>query len=156
VEHNSLHIQKEQKINSYIAADLAEFIRQKLVKSERSFSYETVMSDRKKIGFLKKAKKAGYRIYLYYFATETPSININRVRIRVAQKGHNVKADVIEKRYYKSLENLKSAVQISDRAYIFDNSLTTVLIAQITGGENVTIEDKTNVPLWFERYLVLK
>jgi len=109
IEKNQLTINKKQKLNSYIAADIAEFIRQNLLQSGYSFSYETVMSDKKKISFLRKAKKSGYRIYLYYFATEDPLININRVKVRMAQSGHAVKKEIIEKRYYKKFKKFKSS-----------------------------------------------
>lgn len=144
-------------LNSYIAADLAEFIRQKLMKSNVSFSYETVMSDKNKIEFLKKAKKNGYRIYLYYFATEDPIININRVEVRVEQNGHEVKSDIVRKRYFNSLNNLKPAIKISDRAYLFDNSGEfSILFCEITEGVNGTIIDQQNIPQWFYRYVYLK
>ena len=155
VKDNCLFINKKQPIDSYIAADLAEFIRQNILKVSFSFSYETVMSDEKKIHFLEKAKEQGYRIYLYYFATEDPIININRVMIRVAQQGHYVEPEIIKKRYYKSLQNLKAAIKLSDRAYLFDNSKrASVLISEITHGKNVHVIDPANVPNWFAEYVV--
>ena len=51
VEKNRLCIDENKIINSYIAAGIADFIRQNLLKSEYSFSYETVMSDPKKYHF---------------------------------------------------------------------------------------------------------
>lgn len=155
VTNNKLCIKGSKNISAYIAADLAEFIRRYLLDQYLSFSYETVMSDKKKISFLREAKKAGYRIYLYFFATEDPLININRVKIRVKLKGHKVKEDVIRKRYYKSLKNLKAAVKISDRAYLFDNSQTaSVLISEITNGKQVRVIDPEKVPNWFVKYLL--
>ncbi len=157
VENNFLFIDDALSINSYIADDIAEFIRQLLLKNNQSFSYETVMSDKKKIEFLKQAKEAGYRIYLYYFSTEDPLINKNRVDVRVLQNGHNVDQDIIEKRYYKSLENLKDAVIVSDRAYLFDSSGQAIkLIAEIENGKEVTVIEPTEIPNWFNKYLVEK
>jgi len=154
VLRNKLKCRARQKINSYVAADIAEFIRQQIEKTGVSFSYETVMSDKRKISFLKRAKKDGYKIYLYYFATEDPLINVNRVLVRVALQGHHVKKETIEKRYYKSLRNLKAAIKLSDRAYIFDNSQkASVLIAEITEGKNVFLIDSANVPNWVIKYL---
>ena len=155
VENNCIRIERGFKMNSYIAADLAEFIRQKMLKYNYSFSYETVMSDDKKIDFLKKAKKEGYRIYLYYFATNDPLININRVKVRVALKGHSVNKEAIEKRYYKSLSHLKSAIKLSNRAYLFDNSKKEIeLYSEITEGKSVKLVDKKNIPNWFWKYVV--
>lgn len=44
-------------MNSYIASDIAEFIRQELLTEGLSFSFETVMSDLSKVDFLNLAKK---------------------------------------------------------------------------------------------------
>ena len=43
-------------IDSYLAADLAEFIRQMLLENDISFTYETVMSHSGKVDFLKLAQ----------------------------------------------------------------------------------------------------
>lgn len=153
VKDNLLHATAE--IDSYLAADLAEFIRQQLLHDGQSFTYETVMSHEGKIDFLKRAKSLGYRVYLYYVATEDPEINVSRVKLRVAQEGHNVKEEVIRSRYFKSLQQLKSAVKLSNRAYIFDNSgKVSLLIAEVTNGEDVTIIDTKVIPNWLVTYLV--
>lgn len=155
VTDQKLFFDKAVVIDSYIAADLAEFIRQQLLKNALSFSYETVMSNENKIDFLKKAKRAGYKVYLYYFATEDPLINIDRIRIRVRQKGHDVDKAVVEKRYYKSLKNLKPAIRASDRAYLFDTSKQVMrLISEIANGKHVTMADLEDVPYWFIKHVV--
>jgi len=41
------------------------------------------MSSPDKVNFLHRAKDAGFRVYLYYVATENPEINISRVAHRV-------------------------------------------------------------------------
>lgn len=152
VNENTLSIATSLDINSYIAADLAEYIRQQLLEAGLSFSYETVMSDEKKIEFLIKAKEAGYWIYLYFFCTKDPLINISRVDGRVVQNGHAVPAKVIEDRYYRSLSNLKAAVKTSRRAYLFDNSNISLLVAEITHGTTVNLID--SVPDWVRKYLI--
>lgn len=141
-------------IDSYLAADIAEFIRQFLIEQGESLTFETVMSHPDKITFLKLAKTKGYRVYLYYIATEDPEININRVEVRVAQHGHAVNPETIRNRYFKSLNLLKSAVKASDRAYIFDNSGNqAAFIAEITEGKAVKLNTKTLIPVWVEQYL---
>jgi predicted ABC-type ATPase len=143
----------DDSMNSYIAADIAEFIRQELLTEGLSFSFETVMSDLSKVDFLNLAKKKGYRIYLYYFSTEDPLINRSRVNVRVLQKGHAVSEEIIERRYFRSLNNLKAAVQLSHRAYVFDSTGITELIAEITDGEKVNLIDTERVPNWVMNYL---
>jgi predicted ABC-type ATPase len=113
------------------------------------------MSHAGKIDFLQKARNQGYRVYLYYIATVDPEINISRVNIRVAQDGHPVSPEVIRNRYYKSLENLKQAVKQTNRTYIFDNSKNQArLIAEITDGIDVVLNNVNDTPAWVVQYLL--
>lgn len=142
-------------IDSYLAADLAEFIRHKILAEGISFTYETVMSHSGKIDFFKKALNAGYRVYLYYIATIDPKINVSRVNLRIAQHGHAVSPDIIKNRYYKSLENLKKAVKQTSRTYIFDNSQKQArLIAEITNGIDVALNNVDDIPAWVAENLL--
>lgn len=119
-----------------------------------SFSFETVMSHAGKLEFARKAKKQGYRIYLYFVSTEHPRININRVQIRVSSNGHHVEPKKIIDRYYRSMGNLHDAIKISDRAYMFDNTNHPgVLFAEITNGAKVELLcSPVKVPNWFMQY----
>jgi predicted ABC-type ATPase len=152
IHQNCLHI--NSKIDSYLAADIAEFLRQELLQHQISFTYETVMSHSSKIDFLRKAKLEGFRVYLYFIATEDPEININRVQLRVAQDGHDVMPDIIKNRYFKSLQNLKEAVKQTDRTYIFDNSGTSAhLIAEVYQGTEVILNKAVQLPNWVHESL---
>ena len=136
-------------VDSYLAADLAEFVRQQLVDQGLSFTYETVMSFPDKIKFLEESRRKGYKVYLYFIATNDPEININRVNLRVAQNGHYVDPDVISRRYVRSLKNLKFAIKQTDRAYVFDNTGTSAkLVAEITNGINVIMNSAIETPSW--------
>ena len=106
--------------------------------------------------FIEKAKVEGYRIYLYYFSTEDPEININRVNIRVAQEGHAVPEAIIRRRYVNSLENLKAAVKISDRAFLFDNSgqVARMILEVVKGLDVSVIEPNEPLPNWIDKYLI--
>lgn len=153
VENNQLYVQT--KIDSYLAADLAELIRQQLLEQGMSFTYETVMSHEGKLDFFAKAQLNNYKVYLYFIATEDYEINNSRVNVRVAQNGHAVAPEIIKQRYFKSLSNLKKAVKNSNRAYIFDNSgRQAKLVAEITDGIDVTLNEITSVPNWVAEYLL--
>ena len=138
------------EVNSYLASVLADFIRHKLLASQVSFTFETVMSSPDKVAFLQKAQQAGYHTYLYFVATQDPEINVSRVQHRVQMGGHPVAEDKIRTRYIRSLELLPEAVAYADRAYIFDNSgAERVWIAEVTQG--IEIEIKTDqMPAWFK------
>jgi len=140
-------------VNSYHASVAADFIRQRLLQSKTSFTFETVMSSRDKALFLKTAKEAGFRVYLYYVATEDPEINISRVATRVKQGGHPVPAEKIVSRYHRSLGLLEEAIHYADKTFVFDNSNhENTWIADLAAGEG--IETKSNfIPDWVARYL---
>ncbi len=113
------------------------------------------MSSADKIDFLRRARAVGYRIYLYYVATEDPMINVSRVQSRVQMGGHPVPEDKIIERYERSLSLLFEAIQETSRAYIFDNSKDTessLLLAEITEGLEVDIRVE-QLPQWFHRYI---
>jgi predicted ABC-type ATPase len=153
VQGNTLRI--STAADSYLAADIAEFLRQQMLENNLSFTYETVMSHKSKMDFMQKSLESGYRVYLYFIATEDPEINLNRVNVRVAQNGHSVAPEIIKSRYFRSLENLKTAVKKTNRAYIFDNSgSAALLIAEITNGVDVSFFDTAKIPSWVAKYLL--
>lgn len=143
-------------VNSYFASVASDLIRRRLLLSQKTFTFETVMSAPDKVEFLAAAQRAGYRTYLYYVATEDPAINVSRVALRVKAGGHDVPADKIETRYYRSLGLLWDAIKYANRAYIFDNSAAqSELVAEITGAAKIELKTD-NVPAWFKRYVLDK
>ena len=157
ISNNQIHM-PSKLVNSYIAGDIAGFLRKKHLENLHNFTFETVLSHPSKLDLLTAARKGGYRIYLYYIATERVEININRVAIRVSQQGHSVPESSIRKRFNNSLELLYDAIKLTDRAYIFDNSgMESVYVAEITGGEDVELHcAPDSVPDWFITYVVDK
>jgi predicted ABC-type ATPase len=148
----------EVSVDSYLASVVGDFIRQKLLQARVSFTFETVMSHKSKVELLAQALSVGYRTYLYFVATEDPSINISRVRSRTKLGGHPVPEDKIEPRYYRSLDLLLPAIRLTNRAYIFDNSgegKDHTWVAEITDGNSVQIKSEL-VPAWFKRAVLDK
>ena len=143
-------------VNSYFAAVAADFIRNKLLECSKSFTVETVMSFPDKVELLGKAQTRGYRTYLYFVATEDPSINISRVRYRVKMGGHSVPEDKIVSRYHRSLGLLSEAIKFTNRAYIFDNSTHEhVWLAEITDGRVLELKTE-HITAWFQKALLNK
>ena len=126
-----------------------------MLQQKASFTFETVMSDSSKIRFIEKARATGYRTYLYYVATLDPLINVSRVANRVATGGHPVPENKIRERYFRSLDLLSSAIRISDRAYIWDNSDQVArFFAEFEGG--VLKPSAFKVPVWFKTFVLDK
>ncbi|NDJ15114.1 MAG: hypothetical protein EBY17_28665 [Acidobacteriia bacterium] len=147
-------------VDAYFASAIVEFLREKLLVQQASFTVETVMSHPSKVDLLEKAQHAGYRTYLYYIATDDPAINVSRVANRVKLGGHPVPADRIEQRYHRSLGLLWEAIRHTNRAYVFDNSGDNAdhrhtWLSEITDGRE--LELKTDlIPAWFRRAVLDK
>ena len=73
--------------------------------------------------FLRKAKETDFFIRIFYVCTESPLININRIAQRYLNGGHEVPISKTISRYFGSLRNLKEAIKIADRVYLYDNSV---------------------------------
>ena len=98
-------------------------IREQCLSEGNSLAFETVLSAPDKVDFIRRAKKAGYFIRLFFVGTDDPSINAKRVAMRVMEGGHDVPIGKIISRYAKSLANCSLAAKIADLAYLYDNSV---------------------------------
>ncbi len=94
-----------------------------LLKDNVSFAFETTLSTRSYKHKIIEAKKNGYTITLLFFWLQNVTLAKERVKTRVAEGGHNIEQDIIERRYYKGITNLFDLyLPIVDGAFIFDNS----------------------------------
>jgi predicted ABC-type ATPase len=100
---------------------MLERIQQLIAKSE-SFSFETTLSGLTYLDLIKKAKLMGYGITLFFVYLNNTKLAAERVDIRVNKGGHSIPADVIERRYYKGLQNFSKYAQVVTDWYIYDNS----------------------------------
>jgi len=159
-EDRRLSIKDASFVDSYFAAAIADFLRYKMMLSDSSFSFESVFSHESKIKELEIAKKAGFKIYLYFVTTSDPSINFQRIRNRVETGGHDVPDEKIFNRYNRTLNNLYSAFKFADRAYLFDNSSERLngsfeIFAE-KNGDDLYLCENVNIPQWFDEYVIKK
>lgn len=119
---NADQIQYSSGCSPLEAAQMAEKTRNILLAAKADFTFETVLSTERNLELLSKAKEAGYYICAVFVLTCDPSINVQRVKSRVAGGGHDVPEEKIVSRYHKSLKNLKRLVRIADETRILDNS----------------------------------
>jgi len=107
---------------------------------------------------MNEAVEAGYKVYLYYVSTESPEINKFRVLARVKKGGHPVPEKKIVSRYYRALDLLYQAAQLSYQCYFFDNSVDAkdfkmfAHFKQIAGKKEWDDIDEDQVPNWFRIY----
>jgi predicted ABC-type ATPase len=108
------------------AADWAMARREELLASGLGIAFETVLSTDEKLDFIERAVSAGYFVRCFFVGTTSPTINAARVAQRVMSGGHTVPIEKIVSRYAKSLANLPALFELSDRVYVFDNSIDDV------------------------------
>ncbi len=135
----------------YAAAAIAGMLREHMLVAGKSFSFETVMSHPGKVDFLRRAREAGYRTYVYFVATDAVELNVRRVQVRERSGGHTVPEQKIRERYLRSLALLPAALRHADRAYLFDNSSAQhVLLAEASEGRIIARHVEEGVqPDWF-------
>jgi predicted ABC-type ATPase len=119
---NADDIKQKRKCSDIEAAVEAENLREDCVRNKRSFTFETVLSTRRNLELLIRAGKSGYNIKSVFVLTADPELNVFRVKSRVCNGGHDVPADKIRSRYYKSLKNIRELAELSDEFCIFDNT----------------------------------
>jgi predicted ABC-type ATPase len=79
-----------------------------LIENRQSFTWETTMSGRTAVGWLQKAKDAGYQIKCYFLWVREVETTLNRIRQRVHEGGHNIEPDVSRRRFFKTIQNFFS------------------------------------------------
>ena len=119
---NADEIKKNMKCSDLEAAQLAEKQREKHIGQMNEFCFETVLSTKRNLRLLKRAKEKGYFIRCYYVLTADPMINVWCVRSRVESGGHDVPEEKIIKRYDRVPELIKDLAEICDVCHIYDNS----------------------------------
>lgn len=100
--------------------------------------------------FIRRAKKAGFFIRLFFVCTESPMINAARIDGRVMKGGHDVPITKIISRYQKSIINCKVATSIADRVYLYDNSVDgqeARILFRFADGEIIK-RYTDDIPLW--------
>lgn len=116
-----------------------------LAEAGKDFGFESTLSSRSFAPFLKRLKRLGYRIAIYYFSLASPQLAVRRVRLRVSLGGHDVPADVVRRRYQRSHANFfELYAQLADEWALFDNSdgHKAQRIAVYTGDELVVKDPK--------------
>ena len=105
------------------AAKIAINLRNDCLQHGKSFNEETTLTGKTILKTIDKAKELGYELQLFYIGVNNPEIVKERIRNRVEKGGHNIADEIVEKRYYESLKNLKHVITKFDEIYLYDNSI---------------------------------
>jgi len=100
------------------AGRIALKLRKECVEKNIDFNQETTLTGKNILKAIKDIKEKGYTLHLYYVGIESPEISKERIKNRVVKGGHDIPADVVEKRYIETLENLKEILLFTDKSDI--------------------------------------
>ncbi|MBO5630554.1 MAG: zeta toxin family protein [Aeriscardovia sp.] len=94
-----------------------------LLEKEETFSIETTLATKSYINLIRRAQAKGYIVKVLFFWLNSPELAHLRVLERVANGGHNIPKDIINRRYVAGISNLFNLfMQEVDSWVIFDNS----------------------------------
>ncbi len=92
------------------------------------------------MSLMRDAKATGYRTVVIYVALGDPDLQIERVRLRVANGGYDTPDADILRRYFHSLARAPDAIRLADEAVVFNNAGTRPLrVAVLPEGRIVWI-----------------
>lgn len=112
-----------------------------LIENGETFAFETTLATKSHIQKVRKAKQKGYNTMLLFFWLETIDLARERVRIRVKEGGHNIKPDVIKRRYIRGIKNLFDIFipEVNGLLIIDNSSLEPELIAKKSEGNRLEV-----------------
>ena len=120
-----------------------------LLQKGETFAFETTLATKSYKQKIEWAQANGYEVTLLFFWLDSPNIAKKRVAQRVAEGGHNIPLETIERRYYNGIANLFTIyIDMVDICYISDNSQgRKELIAQKERHKDILIynNDKFNL-----------
>ena len=120
-----------------------------LLQKGETFAFETTLATKSYKQKIEWAQANGYEVTLLFFWLDSPNMAKKRVAQRVAEGGHSIPSETIERRYHNGIANLFAIyIDMVDICYIFDNSEgRKELIAQKERHKDIVIynNDKFNL-----------
>lgn len=118
------------------------------IKSGKDINLETTFAGRINsiTRLLNRIKSNNYKIFLYYVGVSNYELAIKRVHERVKKGGHGIADDLVKRRYFESMNNLKEMINYFDEVNIFDNTVNFRRVYKRTGAK-VFYKSK-NLPDW--------
>ena len=76
-----------------------------LIASRTGFTWETTMSGKTAVVWLRQAREAGYVLKAYFLWVRNLETTIRRIRQRVIEGGHAISEDLSRRRFFKTIQN---------------------------------------------------
>ena len=109
-----------------------------------NFAFETTLSGTNYLSRLRKLKKTGYSVHVFFLWIPDVRLSLARVASRVKMGGHSIAEKVVRRRFHKGIEKfLKHYQMITDSWMLFDNSEAIPrLIAEQKAGKTTILDQQ--------------
>ena len=147
------------EIDQVKAAKIAVGLRNECMEKGNSFNEETTLAGKTILKLIDKVREKNYKLHLFYVGVGSPDISRERIKKRVADGGHHIPNEVVDKRYKESLKNFEKILKEFDNVVVYDNSVRFRTLLRIIDKKVIKIAD--DLPEWMENtinnnYKVLK
>ena len=147
------------EIDQVKAAKIAIGLRNECMEKGNSFNEETTLTGKTILKLIDKVREKNYKLHLFYVGVGSPDISKERIKKRVADGGHHIPDEVVDKRYKESLKNFEKILKKFDNVVVYDNSVRFRTLLRIIDKKVIKIAD--DLPEWMENtinnnYKVLK
>lgn len=92
------------------------------IDAYQTIGVETVLSSPKYRRLVGRAKERGFEVRMIYVVLDNPDLQLERIRHRVSEGGHDVPADKVISRRYRSFEQFSWFAGRVDQCLVFNNS----------------------------------
>ena len=136
------------EIDQVKAAKIAIGLRNECMEKGNSFNEETTLTGKTILKLIDKVREKNYKLHLFYVGVGSPDISKERIKKRVADGGHHIPDEVVDKRYKESLKNFEKILKKFDNVVVYDNSVRFRTLLQIIDKKVIKIAD--DLPEWME------
>lgn len=125
-----------------------------LIATGHSFVIESTLAGLYMKKVIEELKESGYRVSLLYVFVDSPSLAVDRVKIRVKKGGHNVPEADIQRRYFRSKQNFwKMYRYLADEWQLFYNGEYTAVQVACGVQDEYTIANEDFFALFKEGFI---
>lgn len=143
-------IAKENNYKNILAGKKAIEEIDYCLSNNLTFTQETTLAGHRTEKTVKRARKQGYYITLYYVGLNSDKESILRIANRVRKGGHNIPEEDVIRRFGNRFDDLKKILPFCDKVIFYDNENGFVKVAEIVNNTfNFTNGYR---PLWIKEF----
>ena len=117
-----------------------------------SFNQETTLCGKSILKNIVKAKELGYLVETHYIGVDNINIAKQRIAYRVANGGHGISDEDVERRYRQSFIQLKEVMPLLNLLIFYDNTEKFNRFALFERGKLIKVSKDT--PNWFQNHIM--